>query len=133
MKNNMSTRDVANVETQEMVCLAREETHEKIIQFLQNEKRSKLLDAPAGSGILSKRLKEIGFECYSCDINAEGFKPQDIEFRQGNLNEKIPFETNYFNYITCIDGFEHLEDPHKAMKEFKRVMKMGGKLLIFNS
>ncbi len=33
-------------ETQELITLAGSGTHEKIIQFLQNEKKGKLLDAP---------------------------------------------------------------------------------------
>lgn len=117
-------------EAQGLVILARTGTHEKIIQFLQNEKRGKLLDAPAGSGILSKKLNELGFECYCCDINTDGFKAQNIEFRAGNLNANIPFETDYFDYVTCIDGLEHLENPHNAIKEFKRILKKGGKLFI---
>ncbi len=116
--------------TQELVTLARKGTHEKIIQFLQNERRGKLLDAPAGSGILSTKFKGLGFECYCCDINAEGFKAQDIEFKVGDLNKRIPFETSYFDYITCIDGLEHMENPHNAIREFKRLLKKGGKLII---
>lgn len=117
-------------EKQEMVCLAREGTHEKVIQFLKNEKRGKILDAPTGSGILSSKLKELDFECYGCDINADGFKAQGIEFREGDLNKGLPFETDYFDYVTCLDGLEHLENPHNAMKEFRRILKKGGKLFI---
>ncbi|MFQ5964757.1 MAG: class I SAM-dependent methyltransferase [Candidatus Scalinduaceae bacterium] len=117
-------------EPQGLVTLSMPGTHEKIIQFLQNEKKGKLLDVPAGTGILSMKLKGIGFECYGCDINAEGFKAKDIEFRVGNLNKRIPFETNCFDYITCIDGLEHLENPHNAIREFKRILKKGGKLFI---
>ncbi len=117
-------------ETQELITLARSGTHEKIIQFLQNENKGKLLDAPAGTGILAMKLKALGFDCYGCDINEEGFKVQDVEFRVGDLNKSIPFEANYFDYITCIDGLEHLENPHNAIREFKRLLKKGGKLFI---
>jgi len=51
-------------ETQELITLARSGNHEKIIQFLQNENKGKLLDAPAGTGILAMKLKELGFDCY---------------------------------------------------------------------
>ncbi len=117
-------------EAQELITLSRSGTHEKIIQFFQNENKGKLLDAAAGTGILAMKLKALGFDCYGCDINEEGFKVQDVEFRVGDLNKGMPFETNYFDYITCTDGLEHLENPHNAIREFKRLLKKGGKLFI---
>ncbi len=45
-------------ETQELITLARSGTHEKIIRFLQNERKGKLLDASAGTGILLVLAKE---------------------------------------------------------------------------
>ena len=59
MKNSSFTYEQ---ETQELIALARSGTHEKIIQFLQNEKKGKLLDAPAGTGILAMKLKTLGFD-----------------------------------------------------------------------
>lgn len=127
MKN---TDSVCEQKTEGLVALARIETHAKIIQFLRNERRGKLLDAPAGTGILAMKLKALGFDCYGCDINEEGFKARDVEFRVGDMNNSIPFETDYFDYITCTDGLEHLENPHNAIREFNRLLKKGGKLFI---
>jgi len=122
---------LANVnDAQEMISLAREGTHEKIIQLLQDQKRGKLLDVPAGTGLLLTMIKESGFECYGCDINVDGFKAKDMKFSEGNLNKGLPYEADYFDYITCIDGLEHLENPHNAIREFKRIIKKGGKLFI---
>ena len=127
----MKSSDVTvEKEGKEFVTLSRTGTHEKIIRFLQNQKRGKLLDVPTGSGVLSAKLSDLGFECSCCDINADGFKAYDLEFRVGDLNGKIPFETDSFDYITCIDGLEHLENPYNAMREFKRILKKGGKLII---
>lgn len=119
-----------NYEDKGLVALSRDGTHEKIIQYLQNEKRGKLLDAPSGTGILLTKLKESGYECYGCDINAEGFKAQGIEFVKGDLSKTIPYETGYFDYITCTDGLEHMENPHNTIREFKRLIKKGGKLFV---
>ncbi len=47
-------------ETQELITLARSGTHEKIIRFLQNEKKGKLLDAPAGTSILATNIAGFG-------------------------------------------------------------------------
>ncbi len=47
-------------ETQELITLARSGTHEKISRFLQNEKKGKLLNAPAGTGILEMNIDGFG-------------------------------------------------------------------------
>ena len=127
MKNDDS---VCEQNAQGLIALARVETHEKIIQFLQSERRGKLLDVPSGTGILSSKLKELGFECCCCDINPEMFKAQGMEFKVADLNKSVPLETNHFDFITCVDGMEHLENPHNAIREFKRLLKKGGKLFI---
>lgn len=124
-----SDDSVCTQDARGLVTLARIETHEKIIQFLQNERRGKLLDVPSGTGILSSKLKEFGFECCCCDINPEMFKAQGIEFKVADLNKSVPLETNHFDFITCIDGLEHLENPHNAIREFKRLLKKVGSYL----
>lgn len=127
MKNDTKSD---NQDTQGLLALARIETHEKIIRFLQHEKKGKLLDIPAGTGVLASTLKESGFECYCCDINPEIFKAHDVEFEVADLNKSVPLETNFFDYITCIDGLEHLENAHNAIREFSRLLKSGGKLFV---
>ena len=38
----------------------------------------------------------------------------------------IPFDDNSFDVIMCNHVLEHVEDDHKVMSEFFRVMKKGG-------
>lgn len=42
----------------------------------------------------------------------------------------IPEKDNSFDAIMCIEVFEHLPDPISAIKEFSRLLKSGGKLII---
>lgn len=42
----------------------------------------------------------------------------------------IPEPNNSFDVILCSEVFEHLPDPIKALKEFQRLLKPGGKLII---
>jgi 2-polyprenyl-3-methyl-5-hydroxy-6-metoxy-1,4-benzoquinol methylase len=53
--------------------LAREETHDWIVDALSREKKGFLLDAPAGTGSLASRLKKMGFSVSCCDINLLSF------------------------------------------------------------
>ena len=48
----------------------------------------------------------------------------------------IPVDNDSFDAIMCIEVFEHLTDPLDALKEFKRILKSGGMLILtapFNS
>ncbi len=42
----------------------------------------------------------------------------------------IPFGDDSFNTILCTEVLEHLKDPKKAIKEMKRVLKPGGRLIL---
>ena len=110
--------------------LAREETHDWIIDALSRERRGFLLDAPAGTGSLASRLKKMGFSVSCCDINPSLFLAQDIEIKRGDLSQSLPYSSASFDFITCIEGLEHLENPFNAIREFHRILKPGGKILL---
>lgn len=42
----------------------------------------------------------------------------------------IPEPDNSFDAILCVEVFEHIPDPLSALKEFKRLLKPGGYLII---
>jgi SAM-dependent methyltransferase len=110
--------------------LARGETHDWVVKYLSKEKKGSLLDAPAGTGALAIRLKGIGFAVSCCDINPSIFSAQDIEIRKGDLNQILPYPSDSFDFITCIEGLEHLENPFNAIREFHRLLKLGGRLFL---
>jgi SAM-dependent methyltransferase len=110
--------------------LAREETHDWIIDALSRERKGFLLDAPAGTGSLASRLKKMGFSVSCCDINPSLFLAQDIEIKKGDLNQSLPYPSCSFDFITCLEGLEHLENPFNAIREFHRILKPGGKLFL---
>jgi len=110
--------------------LAREETHDWMISALSKERKGSLLDVPAGTGALAARLMEIGFSVSCCDINPSLFSVQDIEIKKGDLNQTLPYPSGSFDFITCIEGLEHLENPFNAIREFNRILKPGGKLFL---
>ena len=111
--------------------LARNETHDWVIDLFSKEKKGVLLDIPAGTGALAVRLMDIGFSVSCCDIDPSiFFSIQGVEFKKGDLNKSLPYPSESFDFVTCIEGLEHLENPFNAIREFNRILKPGGKLVL---
>jgi len=110
--------------------LAHEAIHDTVVTLLQNLPRGVLLDVPAGEGALAARLIDAGFEVRCCDLYPEIFRLDGVDIHQGNLDAELPFENESFDYVTCLEGLEHIENPQQAMREFARVLKSGGHLIV---
>jgi 2-polyprenyl-3-methyl-5-hydroxy-6-metoxy-1,4-benzoquinol methylase len=112
------------------VPIARPEIHETVARILDPFPRGKLLDVPAGEGALSARLSEAGFQVQACDLYPEIFMVRNIDVRHGDLSATLPHADAEFQYITCLEGLEHIENPHQAIREFARLLTPGGHLVI---
>lgn len=112
------------------VPLARDEIHNKVIEIIGKEPKGKVLDIPTGTGALAMRLSKMGFEVYCCDINTSYFSVPNLKVEMGDLNQSLPYPDGVFDYITCLDGIEHTENPYNAIREFQRILRKGGKIFI---
>jgi SAM-dependent methyltransferase len=92
--------------------------------------RGKVLDVPTGTGILADRLRKMGFEVSCCDINPSFFSVPDLKIEIGDLNQSLPYPDDAFDYLVCLEGIEHTENPSNAIREFQRVLKKGGKIFL---
>lgn len=103
----------------------------KVLEIVKCENvggdRSKItiLDIPAGNGLLSEKLSQFGFQVTSVDINEE--KPYFVKV---NLEEKLPFPNESFDYTICLEGLEHVISPTQTIIEIIRVTKTGGSVII---
>jgi SAM-dependent methyltransferase len=89
-----------------------------------------VIDFPAGNGITSKNLKEIGAQPLCFDLFPEYFKMEGIKCERANINEGIPVADEQADFLICQEGIEHFTDQLASLKEFNRVLKMGGGLII---
>jgi len=110
--------------------MAHEAIHETVERIMKDAQRGKVLDIPAGSGALAGRLKTLGFEVSCCDLYPEIFKFSEIEIRQGDLDGRLPYENESFDHIVCVEGLEHIENPANAIREFARLLKTQGQIIV---
>ena len=103
-------------------------------RFLINNKDrftgKKIVDFPAGNGITSRLIKEIGATPYPFDLFPEYFNVEGIDCRRANITSGIPLEQSFADAVICQEGIEHFADQFNALKEFNRILKPGGTLLI---
>ncbi|RDV14994.1 class I SAM-dependent methyltransferase [Pontibacter diazotrophicus] len=89
-----------------------------------------VIDFPAGNGITSRILREIGANPIPMDLFPEYFKIEGIECSRANIRDGLPVENKTADALICQEGIEHFSDQFSALKEFNRVLKMNGVLLI---
>lgn len=117
---------MATIPTLDVSPKARHTIHQTILSWFQHQPRGCVLDAPAGYGHLSLKLKEMGFEVTCGEINPDIFLVNELSCVYTDLNRHIDANDESFDYVCCVDGLEHMTDPYQAVKEFSRVLKRGG-------
>ena len=101
-------------------------------------KNSRILDAGAGTQRYRKYCKHLEYvsqDFGEYDGKGDGAALQTGEFDYGNLDiisdiTSIPEPNSSFHAIMCIEVLEHLPDPAQAIKEFSRLLKPNGNLII---
>lgn len=93
-------------------------------------KNTHVIDLPAGSGITSDTLKNVGAKVTAFDLFPEFFKTEGISCSYADIMDKIPLEKNAADWVICQEGIEHFENQFHALKEFNRVLKLNGKLIV---
>ncbi len=114
----------------EPMPLAPVSIYNSVENILQNEVRGKLLDIPAGEGIVAQRLKNMGFDVVCADLYPDIFRLAGVEIKSANLNSKLPYEDDSLDYVVCVAGIEHIENSANAIREFARILRQNGQLVV---
>lgn len=97
-----------------------------------NVSNPKILDVGCGTGANLEMLANFG-ESEGVDVSDEALefcRQKGLKAHKG-LAESLPFADESFDVVTALDVIEHLDDDVAGLKEMHRVLKTGGKTLIF--
>ncbi len=116
---------------EKLQIIAHEKTHRKVIEIFRNfPARGTLLEIPAGEGALAWQLHKLGYAVTAGDIDPKFFKVTAIPCIYIDLNRRFPIDDEQFDYISCVEGIEHLQDQFQFVRECGRILKPGGVLVL---
>lgn len=114
---------------------------DRIMEILDPAPDALFLDAGCGSANHTSRIARRGFRCVGADISdyvlkkaeekiaAEGLQGK-ASFSLQNL-EAMSFEDGTFDFVHCRGVLMHIPDWERALGELCRVLKPGGKIVLF--
>ncbi len=108
---------------------------ENIIKKLSNQKGKKILDAGCGEGHLIYKMWEVlNNQYYGIDITPVAVKNAKIRCPFADIKEgdmlKMGYANNFFDIIICTEVLEHIPEFKLVLKEFKRILRPGGLLIV---
>ncbi len=102
------------------------------LKFLPYQPRGRMLDLGCGSGELLGRMCSLGWQAEGLDFDSaavEVARHKGLRVRMGSLHEqKFPDAT--FDAVVLSHVIEHLHQPLQLLKEVRRILKPGRRLVI---
>ncbi len=112
---------------------------DRVVELARPRPDAVALDVGTGPGHTAFALAPHVARVIATDITpemlAEGRRMKDeggienVEFREADAHD-LPFEDATFNVVTCRRAAHHFTDIEKALREMKRVLKPGGRLVV---
>jgi malonyl-CoA O-methyltransferase len=107
----------------------------KVLAHLGNLENKKILDAGCGKGRFSVKIKSLNPSCevHGIDISEELLKeaPDYVRKKKGSILN-LPYDTETFDGVFCIEVLEHTIRTEKAIEELCRALKDNGQIIIID-
>jgi SAM-dependent methyltransferase len=97
------------------------------------DRRPRILDVGCGTGANLKTLAEFG-DAEGVDISEDALqfcRERGLSNVKLGAAEALPYEDGAFDLVTALDVVEHLDDDVGGLREMRRVLRPGGRVLIF--
>lgn len=88
------------------------------------------IDIPSGEGRASGMLARRGATVRAFDLYPEFTNIEGVHGEFADLNDRIPVDDGYADFLICQEGIEHMPDKIALLREFNRVLKVGGTLVV---
>ena len=101
-------------------------------KIIGNQPGLRILDIGSGVGATLKQLEERGV-AFGVDISTEAIDYcRERGCRRLCLvdEERLPFGDNSFDLVISMDILEHIDQEYRHLREYRRILKKGGFLLI---
>ncbi len=98
-----------------------------------NQPLGRLLEFGAGTGAFAKGLEktQLADSIVCADIMPRpGDLPEVVRWIQSDLNFPLSEPDESFDTILSIEVIEHLENPRAVFREFHRLLRPGGRLIL---
>jgi len=95
--------------------------------------RPQILDVGCGTGANLEMLAKFGV-AEGVDVSAEALafcRERGLKNVRLGKAEQLPYEDNSFDLVTALDVVEHLDDDVAGLSEVRRVLRPGGRALLF--
>jgi SAM-dependent methyltransferase len=98
--------------------------------------RGRLLDVGCGTGVFLESMS-ASYECVGVDVSVamvDYARARGLDVAKAPA-DKLPFESDTFDLVTCVAVLHHLIDPalvDRSVREMVRVVRPGGAVMIWD-
>jgi len=97
------------------------------------DRRPRILDVGCGTGANLLMLSKYG-DAEGVDVSEDALafcRERGLENVKLGAAEQLPYDDGTFDLVTALDVVEHLDDDLAGLREMRRVLRPGGRVLLF--
>lgn len=97
------------------------------------DRRPRILDVGCGTGANLLMLSDYG-DAEGVDISKDALafcRERGLDKVKLGAGEELPYDDGTFDLVTAFDVVEHMDDDLAGLREMRRVLRPGGRVLLF--